>query len=198
MEPTLFGVAIKGDRSLRELKDKTSSLATCYDFLVPADGLRVGTLDLLMSLSDDLAKMDSLSEATCWKIYRQLVELKPDKKPTIDGVEVATWATRRFEWEEAKFQLKTPLRELCESISTRLGGLDEELKTKLAEYNGVKGALQASERKAQGNLMVRGLTEIVKEEDMRGTIGSDYVSTLLLVVSKHGAKEFVATYPLAG
>jgi len=45
---------------------------------------------------------------------------------------------------------------------------------------------------------VRGLTEIVKEEDMRGTIGSDYVSTLLLVVSKHGAKEFVATYPLAG
>ena len=56
---------------------------------------------------------------------------------------------------QAKFQLKTPLRELCESISTRLGGLDEELKTKLAEYNGVKGALQASERKAQGNLMVR-------------------------------------------
>ena len=145
---------------------------------------------------------------------------------------MATWATRRFEWEEAKFQLKTPLRELCESISTvraaaahvvgwvgglrggggrgvgrgrratarpgresaesaaphswqRLGGLDEELKTKLAEYNGVKGALQQSERKAQGNLMVRGLTEIVKEEDMRGTVGSDYVSTLLLVVPKH-------------
>merc|ERR1740133_974951 len=129
-----------------------------------------------MSLSDDLTKMDTLSEATVWKIYRQLTELKAGK-PTIDGVEVATWATRRFEWEEAKFQLKTPLRELCESISTRLGGLDEELKTKLAEYNGVKGALQQSERKAQGNLMVRGLTEIVKEEDMRGTVGSDYVST---------------------
>jgi V-type H+-transporting ATPase subunit C len=197
MESTLFGVAIKGDQSLRELKDKTSSLATCYDFLVPADGLRVGTLDLLMSLSDDLTKMDTVSEATCWKIYRQLIELKPDKKPTIDGVEVATWATRRFEWEEAKFQLKTPLRELCESISTRLGGLDEELKTKLAEYNGVKGALQQSERKAQGNLMVRGLTEIVKEEDMRGTVGSDYVSTLLLVVPKHSSKEFVNTYASA-
>ena len=85
MESTLFGVAIKGDQSLRELKDKTSSLATCYDFLVPADGLRVGTLDLLMSLSDDLTKMDTVSEGTCWKIYRQLTELKPDKKPTIDG-----------------------------------------------------------------------------------------------------------------
>ena len=79
----------------------------------------------------------------------------------------------------------------------RLGGLDEELKTKLAEYNGVKGALQQSERKAQGNLMVRGLTEIVKEEDMRGTVGSDYVSTLLLVVPKHSSKEFVNTYASA-
>merc|ERR1740124_748471 len=137
-----------------------------------------------MSLSDDLTKMDTVSEATVWKIYRQLTELKAGK-PTIDGVEVAQWATRRFEWEEAKFQLKTPLRELCESISTRLGGLDEELKTKLAEYNGIKGALQQSERKAQGNLMARGLTDIVKEEDMRGTVGSDYVSTLLLVVPKH-------------
>jgi len=137
-----------------------------------------------------------VSEATVWKIYRQLTELKAGK-PTIDGVEVAQWATRRFEWEEAKFQLKTPLRELCESISTRLGGLDEELKTKLAEYNGIKGALQQSERKAQGNLMVRGLTDIVKEEDMRGTVGSDYVSTLLLVVPKHSSKEFVATYSSA-
>merc|ERR1719272_10417 len=42
-----------------------------------------------MSLSDDLTKMDTVSEGTCWKIYRQLTELKPDKKPTIDGVEVA-------------------------------------------------------------------------------------------------------------
>ena len=84
MESTLFGVAIKGDQSLRELKAKTSSLATCYDFMVPADGLRVGTLDLLMSLSDDLTKMDTVSEATVWKIYRQLTELKAGK-PTIDG-----------------------------------------------------------------------------------------------------------------
>ena len=42
-------MAIKGDRSLRELKDKTSSLATCYDFLVPADGLRVGELGRLLT-----------------------------------------------------------------------------------------------------------------------------------------------------
>ena len=47
---------------------------------------------------------------------------------------------------------------------------------------------QASERKAQGNLMVRGLTDIVSEADMRGTVGSETLATLLVVVPKHGTK----------
>jgi len=56
----------------------------------------------------------------------------------------------------------------------------------MAEYNIVKSALQQSERKAQGNLMVRGLTDIVGKDDMRGTIGSDWMSTVLLVIPKNG------------
>ena len=97
-------------------------------------------------------------------------------------------------YRKAKFQLKTPLRELCESIAGRIGGLDEELKTKMTEYNLVKGQLQQNERKAQGNLMVRSLTDIVSEAHMRGTIGSDVMATMLVVVPKHGTKEFLSTY----
>jgi len=195
MEPVLFAVAIKGDSSKRDLVAKTQDAGLCKisPFNVPANGLRVGTLDTLMSLSDDLIKMDALSEATVWKIYRQLMELK-DGTPTIMGVDVATYAFKQFEWDEAKFQLKTPLRELCESIGGRIGGLDEELKAKMVEYNSVKGALQQGERKAQGNLIVRGLTDIVTEADMRGTIGSDTMVTLLVVVPKHSYKEFLGSY----
>jgi V-type H+-transporting ATPase subunit C len=195
MEPVLFAVAIKGGSSIRELNSKTEEAGICttQKFNVPSNGLRVGTLDTLMSLSDDLIKMDTLSEATVWKIYRQLTELK-DTTPTVMGVDVATYAFKQFEWDEAKFQLKTPLRDLCESISGRIGGLDEELKSKLVEYNNVKGSLQQSERKAQGNLLVRGLTDIVTETDMRGTIGSDTMTTILLVIPKHQYKEFLGSY----
>jgi len=198
METQLFAVAIKGDGSVRDLLKSTQDAGLCKasKFAVPSSGLRVGTLDTLMSLSDDLIKMDSLSEATVWKIFRQLAELK-DGTPTIMGVDVATYAFKQFEWDEAKFQLKTPLRELCESISGRIGGLDEELKSKMIEYNAVKGSLQQSERKAQGNLMVRGLTDLVSEADMRGTIGSETMATVLLVVPKHGYKEFLSTYETA-
>ena len=190
---TLFAIALKASDSKQELANKTAQLCKVADFPVPAHGLRVGTLDLLMSLSDDLTKMDTTSEAVVWKIFRQLTELKPGT-PTIMGVDVATYAFKQFEWDEAKFQLKTPLRELCESIAGRIGGLDEELKTKMAEYNLVKGQLQQNERKAQGNLMVRSLTDIVSEAHMRGTIGSDVMATMLVVVPKHGTKEFLSTY----
>lgn len=38
-----------------------------------------------MSLSDDLAKMEVLSEASVTKLYKQLTDLKPDEDPTIIG-----------------------------------------------------------------------------------------------------------------
>ena len=69
----------------------------------------------------------------------------------------------QWEWEEAKFQLKTPLRELSESISLRISSLDEELKVKTGELQVLRASLQAIERKTQGNLMVRGLADLVDE-----------------------------------
>jgi V-type H+-transporting ATPase subunit C len=221
-EPKLFAIAVKMGESPRELTQKVAAIAKVQEFRV-SPNLRVGTLDTLMSLSDDLIKMDTMSEATVWKIYRQLTDLKDGKAaPKIKGgtlpapggvgvtqplallstpaigrsaaVDVATYAFKQFEWAEEKFQTKTPLRELSESISGRIGGLDEELKTKLLEYNTIKGSLQQFERKLAGNLMVRGLTDIVQESDMRGTVGSEMMTTLLIVVPKHGYKEFLSSY----
>ena len=184
-ESKIFAIALKASESDQKLQSVAGGLARVVWFRVPGADLRVGTLDLLMSLSDDLSKMDTVAEGAVWKIYRQLLELQPGV-PTIQGVDVATYAFKQFDWDEAKFQVKTPLRELCESIASRIGGLDEELKAKMSEYNAVKGALTASERKAQGNLMVRGLTDIVREEDLRGTDESDWMSTMLVVVPKNG------------
>merc|ERR1712196_378032 len=108
--------------------------------------------------------MDSVAEVTTFKLYKQLHELKETEEPTIGGGSALNFVTKTWEWDEAKFQLKTPLRELSEDICARFNGMDEELKTKLAELNMLKGNLTQFERKQQGNLMVRSLGEIVKEE----------------------------------
>lgn len=101
------------------------------------------------------------------------------------------FTTSRWEWDEAKFQLKTPLRELCEGISQRISSLDDELKLKVTEVNNVKGSLQVYERKTQGNLMVRGLADIIKEEDVMET---DYMTTVYVVVPKNSMKDFESSY----
>ncbi|KAL1504843.1 hypothetical protein AB1Y20_008614 [Prymnesium parvum] len=189
-ETQLWAIALRTQTDDHYLKSKTEQLAAVYPFRVPARGLRVGTLDSLMALSDDLVKIDMLSESTVMKIYRQLYDLKGEE-PTINGVKIDVFTTKQWEWDEAKFQMKTPLRELSESISGRIGGLDEELKMKVLEVNNLKGVLQGYERKTQGNLMVRALTDIVKSGDIQE---SEFMTTVLVVVPRHSFKEFGESY----
>lgn len=192
MDPTLWAIAIRGDSSVAALKSEVADLADVKPFRVPATGLRVGTLDSLMSLSDDLVKMEILAEATVTKMYKQLQELKPSiEGPTIIGVPVVQYTTMQWEWDEAKFQMKAPLRELSEGVSLRISALDEELKIKVSEVNALKGALQAIDRKTQGNLMMRGLADIVSANDI---LESEYMTTLFVVVPKANLKEFENQY----
>ena len=81
MESSLWAIAIPGDDSVTALTTESAPFANLHVFRVPANGLRVGTLDSLMSLSDDLAKMDVLAEGTVTKIFKQLAELRPDEEP---------------------------------------------------------------------------------------------------------------------
>ena len=102
METQLWAIAIKGDQSASALKTEVGSMATVSPFKVPVNQLRVGTLDSLMSLSDDLSKMDVLSEATVTKMYKQLQELKPDADgPTIIGGELLLQSRNIFPRAEA-------------------------------------------------------------------------------------------------
>jgi len=55
---------------------KEHAYSSNYQFVVPE--LKVGTLDSLMMLSDDLSKIDTFVESTTKKIVRQLTEI--DKK----------------------------------------------------------------------------------------------------------------------
>jgi len=194
MESQLWAIAVRGDASERQLKTDISQFATVSTFRIPKDGaqaLRIGTLDSLMSLSDDLVKMDVLAEATVTKMYKQLSDLSPQDEPSILGVPIVSYTTMQWEWDMAKFQTKTPLRELSEGISMRLSAIDDELKVKVTEVNGLKGSLQGIERKTQGNLMVRGLADVINEQDV---MESDYMTTLFVVVPKASLKDFESTY----
>lgn len=163
-----------------------------HKFEVP--DLKVGTLDSLMMLSDDLSRIDTFVENTTKKIVRQLTEI--DKKPekneslTVSGTAIDFYITH-FSWDEARYPVRSPLKELTDKIHADVGKLDEELKVKAADYSNISHTIAAEERKTAGNLLVKSLADIVDPSNIHDT---EYLTTLLVVVPKYLYKDWHANY----
>jgi len=179
--------------TLTRKTSKEHQYSTNFKLEVP--DLKVGTLDSLMALSDDLSRNDTFVETTTKKIVRQLMEIvdkKPDKNESlaVNGTAVDTYLTH-FSWEEAKYPIRNSLRDLTDKIISQVSKLDEELKVKTADYANISHTIAAEERKLGGNLLIRSLVDIVKPEHL---VETDYLTTLLVVVPKYQYKEWEAHY----
>lgn len=181
--------------SLNNLTAKQNNLSTNYKFQIP--DLKVGTLDVLVGLSDDLGKLDDYVERVTRKIAHYLGEVLEDHKDNLrenlkaGGVDLVTYLSR-FQWDLAKYPIKQSLRNIAEVISKQVTQVETDLKTKSSSYNSLKGNLQNLERKAAGSLLTRNLADIVKKNDF--VLDSEYLTTLLVVIPKNYANEWKAKY----
>ncbi|XP_042520008.1 V-type proton ATPase subunit C isoform X2 [Macadamia integrifolia] len=178
---------------LQEAISKHSFDTPLYRFNIP--NLRVGTLDSLLSLSDDLLKSNSFVEGVSQKIRRQIEELEritgtESGALSVDGVPVDSYLTR-FVWDEAKYPTMSSLREIVDGIHHQVAKIEDDLKVRVAEYNNVRSQLNAINRKQSGSLAVRDLSNLVKPEDV---ITSENLVTLLAVVSKFSQKDWLSSY----
>lgn len=178
---------------LQDSISKHSFDTPLYRFNIP--NLRVGTLDSLLALSDDLVKSNSFIEGVCSKIRRQIEELErvsgvASSSLTVDGVPVDSYLTR-FVWDDAKYPTMSPLKDSVDGIHTQVAKIEDDLKVRVAEYNNVRSQLNAINRKQTGSLAVRDLSNLVKPEDI---ITSEHLTTLLAVVSKYSQKDWSASY----
>eukprot|EP00475_Leptophrys_vorax_P044633 TRINITY_DN901_c0_g1_i1.p1 TRINITY_DN901_c0_g1~~TRINITY_DN901_c0_g1_i1.p1 ORF type:complete len:379 (+),score=11.34 TRINITY_DN901_c0_g1_i1:272-1408(+) len=179
--------------SLQDGIARNASDVPHYKLFVP--GLRVGTLDSLLALSDDLVKASAHVEGVTNKIRRQIEELDrvsgAEAVPlTVDGVPVESYLTS-FAWDEAKYPVTTPLRELVDAIQEAVGKIEDDLKVRASEYTTVRSQLSAINRKAGGSLLVRDLASIVQDGDM---VSSEHMTTLLVVVAKYAEREWLGCY----
>jgi V-type H+-transporting ATPase subunit C len=83
--------------------------------------LRIGTLDSLLALSDELARHESMMEMIVGKIFRNLVEVSSiSEEPEItlpDGTTLPASAyVTRFRWDVAQFSTGKPLPELAKQL----------------------------------------------------------------------------------
>jgi len=98
MDTQLWAIAIKAGSRKGDVADKKAALkkategtaAMVEEFELPIAELRVGTMDSLMSLGDDLNKMDMLADATTTKLFKQLDEIgkELDKEAGLPGKDI--------------------------------------------------------------------------------------------------------------
>ncbi|XP_055920634.1 V-type proton ATPase subunit C isoform X2 [Eupeodes corollae] len=98
----------------------------------------------------------------------------------------------RFQWDMAKYPIKQSLRNIADIISKQVGQIDADLKTKSTAYNNLKGSLQNLEKKQTGSLLTRNLADLVKKEHF--ILDSEYLTTLLVIVPKPLANDWVVGY----
>lgn len=178
---------------LQESISKHSFDTSLYRFNIP--NLRVGTLDSLLALSDDLYKSNAFVEGVSHKIRRQIEELERvsgvvSSSLTVDGVPVDSYLTR-FVWDEAKYPTMSPLKEIVDAIHVQVSRIEDDLKVRVAEYNNVRSQLNAINRKQGGSLAVRDLSNLVKPQDI---VTSEHLETLLAIVPKYSERDWLSSY----
>ncbi|KAK3754601.1 hypothetical protein QZH41_019969 [Actinostola sp. cb2023] len=147
-------------------------LSPVWKFSIPE--LKVGTLDTLVGLSDDLSKLDAFVDSVAKKVAHYMSDVLEGEHQ--DRVKENLLANG------PKYPIKQSLRNLTEIISKQVTQIEHDLKTKAQAYNSIKGTLASLERKSTGSLLARSLGELVKKEHF--VLDSEYLTTLLVVVPK--------------
>ena len=121
------------ERTWSTLQQKTTydnDWSVNFKFDLPE--LRVGTLDSLMQLSDDLVKTSVSLDGIVGKIRRTIVDVCgcPAGAMQIDNTPVDSYLTS-FQWDEAKYPSRRSLSETVTKIQEEMLKLDDDLKVLL-------------------------------------------------------------------
>lgn len=180
---------------LQDLTTYKQDLAVNSRFSVPE--FRVGTLDVLLGLSDDLAKISQAVEGTVNKTRRSLYDLAAAAPEGVEAVPALVEGLTpeafllSFSWEEAKYPARRPLKETLASISETAAKLDDDLKLRSSEYAQRRAQLQALLRRKAGALPVRDLTDLVPD---KARVETEHLTTVGVVVSRQTRADFLASY----
>uniref|UniRef100_A0A674AEX6 V-type proton ATPase subunit C n=1 Tax=Salmo trutta TaxID=8032 RepID=A0A674AEX6_SALTR len=167
---------------------RNNNLSTNNKFNIP--DLKVGTLDVLVGLSDDLAKLDSFIEGVVKKVSQYMADVLEDSRDKVQENLLANGGTYHIQVTHMKtIQVVITYKIL---VRKQWSQIDNDLKARASAYNNLKGNLQNLERKNAGSLLTRSLADIVKKEDF--VIDSEYLITMLVVVPKTSYADWQKTY----
>mmetsp|Transcript_9380 Transcript_9380/g.18471 ORF Transcript_9380/g.18471 Transcript_9380/m.18471 type:complete len:444 (-) Transcript_9380:308-1639(-) len=187
------------DGIFRKLSSVVVDPGIASAFQLETPELKVGTLDSLMSLSDELGKHDSAIETVLRKIERQYQDMAGSATSFLAvGSTPPNQYLAKFTWDLAKYSRRRTLPELVSLILSGVGSVDDELKQLTVNLTEATQRLTSLTRKKGGNLTSAPLDEVLKPEMVQGFIDSEYLRTVCVVVPKSMEAEFLSSYHAIG
>jgi len=168
-----------------------------HKFALPE--LRVGNIDSLITLSDELRKLDLHVEGTLRKIaamYDELADQRKDPKKELDvkGASPYSFFTK-FRWDEARFSKRKPLPELAHIVEIGVAKMDAEMRAKTTEYTTLEQKLNQVNQSTLGNLLTRDITKDIAPFVAKGQVHeTKYLTTIFVVVPSSEIKEWYDSY----
>merc|ERR1712228_269347 len=159
---------------------------------LPMQRLKVGTLDKLIALSDDLGRVDASSKNVVAKLHRTYAELEDntDQLLSVYNKSIRGYITN-FLWDEGHFNPRAQLRDLVQVIHSNMVKTAEHLRKWTSSLSEIQNKLSAIERKKTGSLMNKSLTEYINHEDW---YDGDYITSALVVVPNTKCNDFLEKY----
>lgn len=194
-------ISAPGDKenlqALERMNTVTSKSNLSYNTKFAIPDFKVGTLDSLVGLSDELGKLDTFAESLIKRMAQSVVDVMEDAKGKVqenllaNGVDLTSFVTH-FEWDMAKYPAKQPLVSVVDTLAKQLAQIETDLKSRTVAYNTLKTNLENLEKRSMGNLFTRTLSDIVSKEDF--VLDSEYLVTLLVIVPKQSYTQWQKTY----
>ncbi len=190
---------------LDTLKRKVGRLASIVNFQIPGN-LKIGTLDQLMSITERLAKVDTMIKSVLNRLHRTLNDLiasenkgeggeskGSDRKKTqlhMTGKTTAKYL-ETFRWDIVKYKPTAPLKLITDGISETVKKADENIRKLSHMYNEVVSTLEGIVRTDNGSLLVRPLGPIIGKNVVSPTNSLEWV---FVVVPAKKRAEFLSSY----
>lgn len=164
---------------------------SCTAFPIP--NLLVGTLNTLMSLSEDLVKLDAACKSIVGNIERQGKELHQklynpetlDNWAFVDSNRSRSQYLMGFQWAEQKYPSGYALPDLTNLIRNRVSKMEEELKHFQQIYQEKRQEKLTYDRRKKGNLMVNDLNTVLQVQSTIGSVGNIQVAGTKVEATGH-------------
>jgi V-type H+-transporting ATPase subunit C len=187
------GKAVVKDVKNLTMSSKNSICESVEIFDFP-NNFKIGTYDTIMTLSDELKKVDIYVEGLVKKISTYY--WKAGGKKTDDGFihfsnESPDHYLKNFRWDATRYSTRKQLNEIVEGIQAEVSKVEEELKIKFQAYTSVESIIQKTTKDESGSLLTKDLTNVFKNVKVEDT---EYITSIFLVIPRAEEKAFLATY----